>query len=506
MELTIKEFIVVAKPNKSWNQYFSMTNDDTFETNHKYIDKIRKSKYIEVLHPRKTSVELHSFEILKKGDIFFVHNINQTGYFKRTDGTNIIFFYDENEIERDIFAIVFGENHNNSQQYKMIEPEFWSFNNESRAFKNSLMAKRFFHSITNTSDADKRRVVETIETKDDIETNYSTAGWLNPIILKVKLEGNEIDPSIKKSFNDTSIEQILSYIVEKESIIFIEPVLSENFETRIKFFEKVWLNIQHRNEKIQKSLVEYLILSDNYILNNNLSIQAWKPFMVLDSLKGIFFIKGFGENVIISWITDDSGLTNNKKFFIDYWAKYWNGNVNISFFNKTKANNNSQDNTYKTLLSFDNKEYEILSFPAYEKKGKDINEFSNLRYYAPKSSIFIEISPCIFRPAKKINPLDESISDTCIDLIHTPFKGATYFVENLLSDNEQFLMNRTKSKSIYFEFSWWKFWFQSIYQDTYDIIIHLFPYNWFIIGSGELDKTPLGKKETLYKQTPYIGF
>ena len=516
--LKIAEYIVVVKPNKTWVDYFSITSSDGFECNHKYINKIRESKTIEVLHPNKPEDDIYSFEILKKNDILFVHNINQTGYFKRTDATNVLFFFDENEVDKDIFSIVYGND--NYQLYERLKPEFWSSSfinksnkEQSKPFENSIMAKRFYLSTKDKS-CDRRKIVELIDLENTNEQNYSIAGWLNPIILKVKLSGEEIDQKIEKNNNDTSIQQILSYLFEEESIIFVEPILSEEFETRVEFYENLWKNIQIRDSKINKTLLEYLIISEKYTLNSKILIKAWKPFLVLDSLKdGIFLIEGFGYNVKLFWIYNTFGykkLTNNTKFFISYWNKYWNGEVEYLSFEKTKIQENKQ--YVLNFLSSDKNHYEVLPHPIYEKKGNDLNDFLNVKYRTPSSSILIEIEKNIFRTNEKNKQFSEIITHKCIDLITTPFKGATTFVKylqldaNYFDDNKNVTNRSLPTKSIEFKFSWWKFWLEAIYNNSYDVDIHLWPKDYFIIGSGKLDKTPIGKGNKIYKQTPFFGF
>ena len=159
------------------------------------------------------------------------------------------------------------------------------------------------------------------------EQKESFAAILNPMIIRVKLAGNDLaEPdgriNLQKTLNDE-----LAACQQPGGFMMVEPLIPAADEERIRALRE-GARMLKGVEKTRLSRVLSLIWgSDERVLD-----EPWLPFYCLDSLNGTFMICGCQEPhktvhgmMEKKWYRNTGTASANSRWFARYWAKLWGG-------------------------------------------------------------------------------------------------------------------------------------------------------------------------------------
>jgi len=552
----IKNFIIVVKPTPLWTDYFNTDNTSfNFKDNHP-LKQLFNQDEITFIHPINCKQPIQSFGLYKNVDPskLSVSDINLKSYMDPGDHDNSVktIVYFNEKIENS--SIRFGKEF----YFKRFERSCLKSEISQTAFNYSFFSTNFFES-DNAIGEDVR--LFDLEVRKN--NSFGLAGWINPIILKINIDGNLIKDLNKINKKEMSPRNTLSFFLEETSLIAIEPVLTEDISIQIEWLEAL------QCEKIKKgplSLIESLFLTRNSIG------KAWKPFIALDGLEGKFWIEDHGnicksnKKITKCWSPPDKTISNNLIWYANYWLKLYSGIYkNISYKNNREIFQPSQQSYNKNQLSNgipvdDNKlklegptsvlelinlyeqsdywkliiqteKHLLCTLKKILKKFNYINglnkchlpflwvkkgflyfddleflEYFAQEYIAPKSHILIKLPMEILKSNSKKEALkfETNIKNRYIDLVNSPRWGGAQLLLKLSKNISEDL----KRELSLFDYKrgWWVKWYDSLFSCSEDINIKLYPVNSRRIGKMMLGNFRLGSKSDIYRQDKYFGF
>jgi len=345
----MKIFTIISRPNyqdtnrhEEWKNFFPNYKENSFSTRltdyknplgeavKTLKDRSLNSEFfLELTHP--SSPNLSTVCIWKhqeRDNRYYVKDLADLTAFDSTNRNNLLYLPTLREKKLiDFHNISDDENY----RYRLIEAEELGFPN-SIASKKSDISGVFFKQVKSNEGLDPSiiNLEYNPEITDDNEDEYHAVGWLNPVILTLDLDGNDIE-HIEKS-NKNEYLYALSLFLDQSSLIFVEPHIDESYDLRISFLIKLNQIIQERQQNKANnkslSLIEYILLGSQYP-------QPWKPFLTLDLLGGEFYAyQNVNENreqekPVVNW-KPPQDAKSNKLWFAAYWLERWGNTQKIN--------------------------------------------------------------------------------------------------------------------------------------------------------------------------------
>lgn len=220
-------------------------------------------------------------------------------------------------------------NFDKTYRYQVIELEKLGFTS-SLASKKSDCYGAFFKQVE--SDEGVNPEIIDLECEPNItgdrQDGYYSVGWLNPVILTLSLDENDlehIDNAREKEYL-----YALSLFMDKSALLLVEPHIDESHNLRISFLIKLHQIIQQRQQNQANnnlSLIEHMLLGSQYH-------QSWKPFLIMDLLGGEFYTyqnvcqNREREKPLISWKSPQDAKSN-KLWLANYWLEKWGNSLEI---------------------------------------------------------------------------------------------------------------------------------------------------------------------------------
>ena len=561
----MKSFIVVSIPNyqdynrkEEWLKFFPDYNKNSFRTrlldgnntleeavktliNNNKDDQNGLEFPLRLTHPKSiNSSTVCIWKHKREDSIFYVKDQGDLDAFDRPN-TNLLYL--PTLQGKELIDFCDTKNYNQKYRYKVIKPQ-----NEILGFSNSLASQIsdvhgvFFQQVKEGEGINP--TIKDIEYNPDISENedeYCIAGWLNPLIFILSLDGNEIE-SIQAS-NEDEYLNALSLFLEPSSLLLVGPHINESYDLRISLLIKLYEKIKERERKNLSSdrcfsLMEYLLFYSH-------NPQTWKPFLILDLLAGKFYAK---QNVstnnnnqseqrqkfTIDWELPENA-SSNMCWFANYWLKQWISNESINEerdvnvipqpiqarshrssggLTTFQVDNLSKNTSLTSILSQhpaffsdtekmnlygflvelfeDNSVLEkcLAQFPHQnfwwtENFNNGLIKFDEVAFWNYFSKFhFIPESPILIQIPQQKNRFLNPIASLNSGAYH--FLWA--FFEAVDGDRQ------LKDREFYNSFGWWNDWHSTIFCDRYDIELEFISRRGFVINQSLLGQDYLGEK------------
>jgi hypothetical protein len=339
-------FTIVSRPNyqdlnrcKEWIKFFPTYNKKSFSTrltdyNNPLKEAVKTLKdrsvesefFIELIHPDSPNLStVCIWKHQERDDRYYVKHLADLTAFNSSNRNNLLYLptlRGENLIN--FRNISDDENY----RYQVIEPKELGFP-DSLFSKKSDVSGVFFKQVKSDEGVNPA-IINLEEIKEDSEDEYHAVGWLNPVILTLDVDGNDIEHI--ENANNNEFLNALSLFFDQSSLILVEPHINQSYDLRISFLIKLYQIIeQHQQNQVNNknlSLIEYILLGSQYP-------QSWKPFLILDLLGGEFYAyqnmwqNQYQEKPLVSWKSPQDA-TSNKRWFADYWLKKWGNSQDIN--------------------------------------------------------------------------------------------------------------------------------------------------------------------------------
>jgi hypothetical protein len=345
----MKIFTIISRPNyqdtnrqKEWKDFFPNYKENSFST--RLTDyknplgeavktlkdrSVNSEFFLELTHPNSPNLStVCIWKHQERDNRYYVKDLADLTAFDSTNRNNLLYLPTLREKKLiDFHNISDDENY----RYRLIEAEELGFPN-SLASKKSDISGVFFKQVKSDEGLDPSiiNLEYNPEITDDHEDEYHAVGWLNPVILTLDLDGNDIE-HIEKA-NKNEYLYALSLFLDQSSLIFVEPHIDESYDLRISFLIKLNQIIQERQQNKANnkslSLIEYILLGSQYP-------QPWKPFLTLDLLGGEFYAyQNVNENreqekPLVNW-KPPQNAKSNKLWFAAYWLERWGNTQKIN--------------------------------------------------------------------------------------------------------------------------------------------------------------------------------
>jgi len=345
----MKIFTIISRPNyqdtnrqKEWKDFFPNYKENSFST--RLTDyknplgeavktlkdrSVNSEFFLELTHPNSPNLStVCIWKHQERDNRYYVKDLADLTAFDSTNRNNLLYLPTLREKKLiDFHNISDDENY----RYRLIEAEELGFPN-SLASKKSDISGVFFKQVKSDEGLDPSiiNLEYNPEITDDHEDEYHAVGWLNPVILTLDLDGNDIE-HIEKA-NKNEYLYALSLFLDQSSLIFVEPHIDESYDLRISFLIKLNQIIQERQQNKANnkslSLIEYILLGSQYP-------QPWKPFLTLDLLGGEFYAyQNVNENreqekPLVNWKPPQNAKLN-KLWFAAYWLERWGNTQKIN--------------------------------------------------------------------------------------------------------------------------------------------------------------------------------
>jgi hypothetical protein len=544
----MKKFTIVSRPNyedinrqNEWKKNFPVYNKKSFSTrlmndNNGLIEAIKtleersiKSEFfLELIHPKSPNLStVCVWKYQERDDKYYIKHSEDLIAFNNSNNNNLLYLptlRDSPTLRRETLIDFYNITDNETYRYQVIEPKELGFP-DSLFSKKSDVSGVFFKQVKSNEGVDPVRInLEEIE--EDSENEYHAVGWLNPVILTLDVEGDDIE-HIQNASNNEYLNA-LSLFFDRSSLILVEPHINESYDLRISFLIKLYQTIEQENQSRNKnlSLIEYMLLGSQ-------CSQPWKPFLILDLLGGEFYAyqnvwqDRDREQLLVSWKSPQDA-TSNKHWFAGYWLNKWvssqkiniQGKVNvvsppslarpyrsnvglvtlqIDDLSKTTPSltsllkghplyisDSEKNNPYHFLVKlFEDPEVKKYSdtFP-YDNFWHRLNQnnqsvkFDDLEFfnYFSKNHVIPESPILIAIPNQEDNRF--------LDPINSLKFGAYHFLWKLFkfncfdSDRERELVKFSNS------FGWWNDWHSTIFNERSDVCLKFIRQSGFIIGQS----------------------
>ncbi|MBF0231607.1 MAG: hypothetical protein HQK65_01030 [Desulfamplus sp.] len=329
----IKEFIIVSAPffsNSECNRYFGVENDEPLNLNNNQpLQQLCKHNDITFIHPQNPNqpiCSLNLYNIVNTNEYFvenrnFISKMNPGDPGHNADLIKTLIFFKESLDKKEI-------RFNQNMYFKKLERKSLKSGIGETAFQNSLFATHFYERKDNIPGED----VYNCTLNKQNQNTTRLAGWFNPIIIKVRLNGN-IFKDVKDNIDKGQMNPAttLSYLLHKDSLLFIEPVLSEEYSVQIEWLEILEEEYFGKTEKYPMSLVESIFWSRKEE-HQPLPMPIWKPFVSLDGLRGSFRIEEHGESengIKRYWVPYAKNIKANFKWYANYWLRKWHSKAEL---------------------------------------------------------------------------------------------------------------------------------------------------------------------------------
>jgi len=562
----VKEFLIISKPSPSWIEYFNTDNISLDLKGNHPLKQLFEQNEITFIHPIDCEQPIHSFGLYRNKK-----NINPSQLY--VNNTNLKSYMDPGDHDNSIKTIIYFNNNLYKSNIRFGK-EFYFKRLEKPSLRSEIGETAFNYSVfsTNFYESEKKigKDVELFNLEVDKNTiDSELAGWVNPIILKIDLNGNLLEDVENLNKYAMSSVNTLAFLFEKKSLIAIEPVLTEESSIQIEWLE----SLQHDNiKKGPLSLIESLFVS------MNTECKIWKPFIALDGLNGSFWIEGHGNSyksdkkIKKYWIPPDKTISKNLRWYANYWLKLYSGHFkDISYRDMKKIFQSSSQlykntqlcngipvegekwkqanitsvldlinlyeqsgywkltiQTEKHLLGalkkifkkfsyiFDLKKCHLaflwVQWDNKKEKGSlyfedlDFLEYIAQEYIAPKSRILIKLPVNILKSNSKKETI--SYEFKIKDSYIDLINSPKWGGAQLLLKLSKYITEPLKRGVVIFDYKrgWWVKWYDSLFSCSEDINIQLYPVNSHRIGKMILGKFRLGLESDAYKQDIYFGF
>lgn len=343
----MKKFTIVARPNhnhqdknkkQEWVHFFPQYNSKSLSTRLRSdpdslgeAEKILKDNSgfsLEIIHPKSNNhYTVCIWESDRQPNKYYIQNPRELDTFDTTARDNLLYLPKLHyKLRQEVKQFIEFRNLRDDKHYRyqVIEAEKLGFPPSLASTKNSI-SEGFFKQVGENDgvnpeilelDYDEAATAITNVNMDD----YQEAGWLNPVILTLALDGSDI----KHIYNaKDGYLKSLNLFLEQSSIILVEPHIDDNYDLRISLLIKFHNLIQQAQEnKVDSqnfSLVEYFLFGSQ-------CVQPWKPFLALDLLEGKFYarqqVHQIQEIPIITW-EPPQDMPANKHWFAKHWREKW---------------------------------------------------------------------------------------------------------------------------------------------------------------------------------------
>lgn len=548
----MKIFTIISRPNyqdtnrqEEWKNFFPNYKENSFSTRltdyknplgeavKTLKDRSLNSEFfLELTHP--SSPNLSTVCIWKhqeRDNRYYVKDLADLTAFDSTNRNNLLYLPTLREKKLiDFHNISDDENY----RYRLIEAEELGFPN-SIASKKSDISGVFFKQVKSNEGLDPSiiNLEYNPEITDDNEDEYHAIGWLNPVILTLDLDGNDIE-HIEKS-NKNEYLYALSLFLDQSSLIFVEPHIDESYDLRISFLIKLNQIIQERQQNKANnkslSLIEYILLGSQYP-------QPWKPFLTLDLLGGEFYAyQNVNENreqekPVVNW-KPPQDAKSNKLWFAAYWLERWGNTQKINIQSEVNVvsppslarpyrsskglvtfqvddlsgtttsltsllkghplyiSDSKKNNPYHFLVElFENPEFKKYSekFP-YDNFWRSSNQNNQLVKF-DDVDFWNYFSKTHFVPESPILIAIPNQDNSFLDPINSLNFGAYHFLWELFncfdSVRERELVEFDNN------FGWWNDWHSTIFNERWNVWLKFIKHSGFVIK-----KSLLGRKDCL---------
>lgn len=352
----MRRFTIVSQPNyqdtnrhKEWKDFFHNYKENSFST--RLTDyknplgeavktlkdrSVESDFFLELTHPN--SPNLSTVCIWKhqgRDNRYYVKDLTDLTAFDSTNRNNLLYLPTLRGKNLINFRNISDDE---NYRYRVIEAQELGFPNSLASTKSDVSGV-FFKQVK--SDEGLNPVIINLEydpeITDDRKDEYHAVGWLNPVILTLDLDGNDIE--YIENANKNEFLNALSLFLDQSSLILVEPHIDESYDLRISFLIKLNQIIQERQQNKANnknlSLIEYILFVSQYS-------QPWKPFLVLDLLGGEFYAyQNLYENQeqekpLVGWKSPQDAKSN-KLWFADYWLKRWVNSQEINIQSKVNV-------------------------------------------------------------------------------------------------------------------------------------------------------------------------
>ena len=309
----IKSFTVVSRPdypdhkNNQWNRV-SLANHQKYPLE-PTATQLKNSKLI---HPRDPN--LQTFGIWQDSenlDSYYVKDSGNVGYLDNLECDNLLFMptlYGYKNVR------IIDNVNNNSCYYQAIPLEELEFSS-SLVIKYNDLAGIIFKQIYETQVTKETKEINIVDQKN--QCNGEAIGWLNPVIWKFKLNGDDLKDIDQNSPNDSNIiHRVLRLFFTPSALLRVEPDIDNRHELRISILKQFQEYIINRSTP-SRNLFEYMLFGGE-------PPNSWKPFLWLDLLGGKFFVHKHGTQPNILWDRPPQ-LSSNADWFANYCLSKWVG-------------------------------------------------------------------------------------------------------------------------------------------------------------------------------------
>jgi hypothetical protein len=548
----MKIFTIVSRPNyqdtnrhKEWKCFFPNYKENSFSTRltdykNPLGEAVKTLKdrsvdsefFLELTHPNSPNLStVCIWKHQERDNRYYVKDLADLTAFDSTNRNNLLYLPTLREKKLiDFHNITDDENY----RYRLIEAEELGFPN-SLASKKSDISGVFFKQVKSDEGLDPSIINLECnpEITDDRKDEYHAIGWLNPVILTLDLDGNDIEHIEKATKNEYLY--VLSLFLDQSSLILVEPHIDQSYDLRISFLIKLNQIIQERQQTKANnknlSLIEYILLGSQYP-------QPWKPFLTLDLLGGKFYAyQNVNENreqekPLVSW-EPPQDAKSNKLWFADHWLERWGntqkiniqGEVNVvsppslarpyrsskglvtfqvddlsgtttSLTSLLKGHplyisDPKKNNPYHFFVElFENPEFKKYSekFPydnfwCGSNQNNQLIKFDEVDFWNYFSKIY-------FVPESLILIAIPNQDNSFLNPINSLNFGAYHFLWELFncfdSDRERELVEFDNN------YGWWNDWHSSIFNERWDVLLKFIKHSGFVIK-----KSLLGRKDCL---------
>lgn len=543
-------FTIVSRPNlnrdEEWKSFFSSTrlrnnrdrrDPDPLQEAVKILKEksVKSESSLELTHPESPNLStVCIWQHRERANKYYLKDQEDLLTFNSSEANNLLYLP---TLRGKQLIDFYNISDNEKYRYRVIEPEELGFPN-SLTSKKSDVSGVFFKQVKSNEGVNPEIIDLESEPNitDDHKDEYHAVGWLNPVILTLALDGNDIEHiknTEKKGYLNT-----LNLLIDPSSIIFVEPHIDASYDLRISFLIKLNQIIQERQQKKANnkklSLIEYILLRSQ----DSQDPQPWKPFFTLDLLGGEFYAyQNLSQNrdqekLLVSWKFPQDA-TSNKRWFADYWLKRWGNTQEINTQSEVNVvpppslartyrssrgivtsqvddlsgttlsltsllkghplyiSDHKKNNPYRFLVEwFQDPELKksLEKFP-YDNFWRRLNQntqlvkFDDLDFWNYFSKThFIPESPILIAIPNQNNRFLDPISSVNF--------GAYHFLWGLFncldSDRERELVEFDNS------FGWWNDWHSTIFNERFDVCLKFINHSGFVIK-----KSLLGGKDCL---------
>jgi hypothetical protein len=131
--------------------------------------------------------------------------------------------------------------------------------------------------------------------------------WLNPAVLRLELDGNEMGP------DDPGMQPF----ADLDNALFVQPLYDPEDDARTLFWSELRADLAARG--LAPSVMEALVLGPG---GDPGHLEA---FQTLDALDGLFLLDTRGCPAGYSWCPPGKAATPNAERYVRYWLRRWSG-------------------------------------------------------------------------------------------------------------------------------------------------------------------------------------